>query len=134
MLFQDRAMGGSRRWALGLTALCSLLLIVAATTAAANWPAVVPAGTGMASHEHGENCDPRDCDPIPETKIAAELPDLEFRSPSAGSVWLSNLEGSVVVVEFWAAWCKYCQNDVTQMKALNDLLAQAVDGRVRWSS
>jgi beta-lactamase regulating signal transducer with metallopeptidase domain/peroxiredoxin len=119
MLFRDSSQTSARRWAVSLTALCSLLLILAATTTAANWPGTPP----TTADGHDDDCEKSDCTPVPKKPIAAVLPDLEFQSPSGAPVSLSSLEGQVVVVEFWASWCKYCQREVAYMKDIHERLA-----------
>ena len=168
MLFHEKTSRHSRAWVLGLATLSSMMLLLVATTAAANWPAAgffagsgansaaiaptastatVSSGSGRsaasapidesvattpshASAGHGAgratapvDCAGSDCVEIVEKPIAMPLPDLEFRDAKGTTVSLSSLEGKVVVVEFWASWCNFCQREVKQMKALHDLLA-----------
>ena len=128
MLFRETTGAGSRRFAVLLTMGCSLLLVLTATTVAAGWPGsslpVLASGVTAGAHQdHDHDCEPSDCNPVPEARVAEVLPDLQFRSPDGDTVSLSSLQGKVVVVEFWAAWCKFCQREVTQMKALHERLA-----------
>jgi len=176
MLFHEKTSRHSRAWVLGLATLSSMLLLLLATTAAANWPAAgffagsgassaVASGTAsesvtstaqgsgtgsgvargvassptdssiastgsQASHATGHadgrasatDCENSNCDEVVEVAVTSTLPDLEFRDADGTTVTLSSLDGKVVVVEFWASWCKFCQREVTQMKALHDLL------------
>jgi len=133
MLFRDHEKRTSRPWAIGLVLFSSLLLIVVATAAAANWPDDLPkadadAVGGETDHAVGArsgDCPDTDCVPIVAGVIAEELPDLEFQSPSGETVTLSSLEGKVVIVSFWAAWCKFCQAEVGDLKALHEELSGA---------
>ena len=35
-------------------------------------------------------------------------PDIQLQSPEGQDIALSDLEGKVVLVEFWASWCNVC--------------------------
>ena len=140
MLFRDPSQSDSRRWAMGLTVMCSLMLLLVATVAAANWPnagAAKDTETAAAAHDHANcdpsnceasncdrsNCDPSNCAADRQEPLEVALPDLEFRSSYGETVRLADLQGEVVLVDFWASWCKFCQAEVTQMKALHERMA-----------
>jgi peroxiredoxin len=50
-------------------------------------------------------------------------PDFELQDET-GKVWkLSSLKGRVVMINFWATWCKPCRDEMPSMEVLNKRLA-----------
>jgi cytochrome c biogenesis protein CcmG/thiol:disulfide interchange protein DsbE len=51
-------------------------------------------------------------------RIGAEAPDFEWNAPDGSTRTLASLRGKVVVINFWATWCKPCR---TEMPLLNSV-------------
>jgi cytochrome c biogenesis protein CcmG, thiol:disulfide interchange protein DsbE len=51
-------------------------------------------------------------------RVGALAPDFEWNAPDGSTRTLASLRGKVVVVNFWATWCKPCR---TEMPLLNSV-------------
>jgi peroxiredoxin len=69
--------------------------------------------------------------PLPDAALykAAEVapprdprpaPDFTLRAPDGASVALADLRGKVVVLNFWATWCRPCVKELPALQALAD--------------
>jgi len=75
-------------------------------------------------------------DPVPSRlERGASAPDFELRDLEGREVKLADLRGRVVLVNFWATWCKPCEDEMPAMERLYrslepegfELLAVSVD-------
>ncbi len=157
MLFRNPSPFRSRRRALGLTLIGSFLMILVATTTAANWPdlndapVLVPAEQAervdtdnglIAGNRLNADCDcdcdqvdcdkdcaNLDCDQVKEQAdglVLSDLPNLVFESTYGEQVRLSDLRGQLVLIDFWAEWCKFCTAEAPQMARLHEQVGRDV--------
>jgi peroxiredoxin len=80
---------------------------------------VAPAATGAASNGIGAS----------DAAVRKAFDGHTLRTLDGRSFTLGSLQGDVVVVNFWATWCRSCQRELPALAALNAELA-ARGGRV----
>lgn len=54
-------------------------------------------------------------------------PDFELKDLDGNSVKLSDYRGKIVILNFWAVWCKYCKLEMPDLNELNSELEK--DGK-----
>ena len=54
--------------------------------------------------------------------VGDKVPNFEFRQADGEKGQLADLQGSVVLLELWAAWCEECEKDKPQLTKLADSL------------
>ena len=75
--------------------------------------------------------------------IGGEAPDFAQNNPEGESISLSSLRGKVVMIDFWASWCRPCRKENPHVKKLYsqykdkgfDILAVSLDNtKSRWTA
>lgn len=56
------------------------------------------------------------------TSMDKQVPKLTLPTLKGDSISLSDYKGSLVVLNFWASWCRYCQQEAPKMSALGRLV------------
>jgi peroxiredoxin len=52
--------------------------------------------------------------------VGSDAPDFSQPSPDGKAITLSSLRGKVVLIDFWASWCKPCRMEMPNVKRVYD--------------
>ena len=67
----------------------------------------------------------------PDIAVGELAPDFTLKNLSGEEVSLSDYKGKIVMINFWATWCKWCDIEMPDMQKLSnendDLVVLAVD-------
>jgi len=98
------------------------LLVAVALHAASDKTLGVPVAAGPGSALAGPRAPAGALDPRPMSKPA---PDFGLPDPNGKIVRLSALRGRWVLLNFWATWCAPCREELPQLAALAQKLAES---------
>ena len=65
-------------------------------------------------------------------RVGALAPDFEWNAPDGSTRTLANLRGRVVVINFWATWCRDCRTELPLLNSVardGDAVFLAIDMR-----
>lgn len=64
---------------------------------------------------------------ISQEKQKVTAPDFTLKDLNGKDVKLSDYRGKIVILNFWAVWCKYCKIEMPDLDELNKELAKGKD-------
>ena len=104
--------------------------------------ALVLIGTGCSNGKEIEETVPKDnvvivdpANPVGPVKqnieVGKEAPDFTLKNLNGDEVSLSDYRGKIVLINFWATWCKWCDKEMPDLQKLgkenDDIVVLAVD-------
>lgn len=63
----------------------------------------------------------------PQEKEKVMAPDFTLKDMEGKDVTLSSYRGKIVILNFWAVWCKYCKEEMPDLNELNETLKKEND-------
>ncbi len=57
---------------------------------------------------------------VEKLRVAVDAPDLTLKELGGGSLSLGELRGKIIVLNFFATWCPYCQREAPSMAKLQE--------------
>lgn len=69
--------------------------------------------------------------PAQTPEVGKALPDFTLKNLDGKDVTLSDIEGKIVLINFWATWCKWCKEEMPALQKIkeenDDLVVLAVN-------
>ena len=56
-----------------------------------------------------------------------KVPDFKLKDLNGKQISLSDYKGKIVILNFWAVWCKYCKQEMPDLNELNKSLVKEND-------
>jgi len=101
----------------GLLVVLSMILVLVLASAGCA-PQEAPAETPESLQGDGQAgpAEPSESAEVPYNKVIPfELPDLD-----GNMVSIADFEGKFILINFWATWCTYCDQEMPDLQALQD--------------
>ncbi len=68
--------------------------------------------------EDSEDPEPED-EPVADIAVGAPAPDFTLKNLQGEEVSLSDFRGNIVLINFWATWCTFCDREMPDLRRLD---------------